>query len=377
MSHRGGGIPPVVRAFVREQRQTGVHALVVSARDPTVNSSGATGSASIELPAYGPLAFGFAPGVIAKLKDADLVHLHGLFTWPSFAVDAALRRGEARFLISPHGMLEPWALARSQWKKALFRGLVENRNLRRADVVHALCEAEARNIRRLGLARSVAVIPNGVDVPAVADESARAGSRRALEIDGRVLLFLGRIHPKKGLIPLIRAWSKVAPRRRDWTLVVAGPDQLGHRAEVEALAFSLGVANRVRFPGPLYGEAKQAALNAAEAFILPSFSEGFSMAVLEAMAARLPVVLTPECNFNVEAFGAGWVTTPEPDSLASTLDAMMGASAYELQTIGERGRREVVANYSWAHVSAKMVELYRWIAGGGTPPDSILFRAGV
>lgn len=368
LSRRGGGIPPVVFAAAGAQRALGHDARITGVEDPGFPVEGAT-----TFRARGPLALGFAPGMAGHLavERADVLHLHGLFTWTSAVARGYGRRSRQPVVVSPHGMLEPWALANSAWKKRLFRLLVEDENLRRAACLHALCEPEAAQFRRLGLANPIAIVPNGVDLP---DPSvtARAFLDRYPGARGRpFLLFLGRIHPKKGLPNLVDAWASVRRERpafREWKLVVAGPDQLGHSTEVARRAADAGIAEAVELTGPLLGEIKQSALAAATGFVLPSFSEGFSIAVLEAMAARLPVLVTRQCNIDVEAIGAGLVGEPDARSVARQLTRFVDLADGDRRRMGARGRAEVESRYTWPRIARDLLDAYGFVLGDNARP---------
>jgi glycosyltransferase involved in cell wall biosynthesis len=323
----------------------------------------------------GPRSLGWSPGLGRRLalERWDVVHLHGLFTWPSVAVRGWGRRTGGPVVIAPHGMLEPWALSRSSWKKRLFSAIVEDANLRSTACLHALCADEAANIRRLGWKRPIAVIPNGVCL-----EDAKLhlndpdfDERFGIEAGKRVLLFLSRIHPKKGLSPLLHAWKAVERQSSGWDLVIAGPDQLGHERDMRALVVKLGIERNVRFIGPIYGGEKRAALAAAAAFVLPSYSEGFSMAVLEALSWRVPAVVTRACNFDVSAFGGGWVTEPEAGPLSETLRDVLLSTPERLSAMGERGRAQVELKYTWPTVAAQLWNVYEWVRGAGDRPGCI------
>lgn len=369
LSRRGGGIPPVAFALAVAQRALGHNARIVGVADPDEPPLGA----AEVFAARGPLALGWAPKLSVSLeaRSSDILHLHGLFTWSSEVARRFGRRTGRPVVVSPHGMLEPWALARAAWKKRLFRVLIEDDNLRRAACLHALCEHEAAQLRSLGLSNPVAIVPNGVDLPDP-DASATPFLETFPRARGRrLILFLGRLHPKKGLPHLVDAWARVMRDRsahRDWLLVVAGPDQLGHSAEIVQRVAERGIVDHVEFTGPLYGTLKESALAAASAFVLPSFSEGFSVAILEAMASRLPVLVTRQCNLDVEAFGAGFLAEPDVDSVARQLAAFLALSDDERRDMGSRGRREVEARYTWSRVAQDLLDTYRFVMGSDQRP---------
>jgi poly(glycerol-phosphate) alpha-glucosyltransferase len=323
----------------------------------------------------GPSAFGYAPDLLPALAatDPDLVHLHGLWTFPSLV---ARRWSEARRrprLVSVHGMLEPWALRRSAWKKRLARLLYEDRNLAGAACLHAANLAELRAIRALGLRNPVAVVPNGVALPAADRAPPPPAWRRELPEGAKALLFLGRLHPKKGLFELVEGWGRLRPAERGgWHLVVAGWDEAGLVSRLAARAAALGIADRVRFVGPQLGAAKAASFAHADGFVLPSFSEGMPVAVLEAWAHGLPVVMTPACNLGVGfAAGAALATEPEPAALARTLAAFAALPAARRRAMGAAGRRLVAERFTWERAAAAMRAVYGWLLSGGTPPSCV------
>ena len=376
LSSAGGGIPPVVFALAAAQRKIGLDARALGVADGAEETVSKLGVPCEEYQPWGPRALGFSPGLSRALRASspDLLHLHGLFTWPSHVARSWRKSSDRPVVVSPHGMLEPWAISNSVWKKRIFSALVEDDNLGGASCLHALCGAEAENLRRLGLRNPVAVIPNGVDVVGLATAPGRMAFDLAFPaaVGRPFVIFLGRIHPKKGLLHLVEAWAKVTAEVRqggeDWLLVVAGPDQGGHLEQVRSRARALDLERDLLFTGPLQDDAKWSTLSAAEAFVLPSFSEGFSVAVLEAMACRLPVLLSKQCNFDVEAIGAGVLCEPTVASVTNQLRHIISLGRCSRRTLGERGRDEVERNYSWPMVAQRTEKLYAWLLGGGPLP---------
>ena len=309
------------------------------------------------------------------MPDIDLVHNHSIWMLPnSYATRSALRHNKP-VIYTAHGTLEPWSLARSRWKKRLARLWFQDRDLHQADCIHVNTYNELEGIRRFGLKQPAAVIPNGVDLAAIdAPISGPTFDEMFPQVGGRkICLFLSRLHAKKGLVPLLHAWARIAGDFKDWLLVLAGPDD-GGRNEALQLIDALGLQKSVLLTGPLFQDAKRAALAAADVFVLPSFSEGFSMAVLEAMAARLPVLLTPGCNFDAaDKADAGIMVNPEPAAVADGLTALLALSDGKRREMGQRGRDLVERSYTWDIVAGQMQALYCWLAGSTAQPDFVEF----
>ena len=267
-------------------------------------------------------------------------------------------------------MLDPWALKNSAWKKKIAGWLYENRNLRSAACIHALCESEYQSIRAYGLKNPVAIIPNGVDLPSPTDTKVTPPWEPRVDGDKKVILFLGRIHPKKGLVNLVKAWSKVKPK--DWILAIAGWDQGGHEIQLKELVAEFGLTEDVIFLGPVFNDLKQACFQNASAFILPSFSEGLPMSVLEAWSYGLPVLMTKFCNIP-EGFEANAAIEiqPEPDSIAEGLKNFLNLHESVRKQIGQNGLELVKNKFTWPKIAVEMIDVYKWILGQGEKPDCV------
>jgi poly(glycerol-phosphate) alpha-glucosyltransferase len=342
-----------------------------------------TDCASFPAPVFGgkvvgPHAFGFSPELRSHMSreigSADLIHVHGLWMYPGILAASLSRTKACKRVVSPHGMLEPWALGNSPWKKRLAGWLFERKNLTSAHCLHALCANEARSFREFGLSNPIAVIPNGVELDELAPRPDPAGIwRKYPELPGRkIFLFLSRVHPKKGLPDFLHAWREARAHEQNWALVVVGPDELSHEAELRKLAGEMGIASQVTFAGPAYGEEKRAFLALANAFVLPSLSEGFSMAVLEAAAAGLPVLLTRECNFPELATAGAAIEVPAGRSgILAGLRRFLNLTEAERQQMGGRGLELVKKTYTWTAVGLQMKSVYDWLQAGGSRPDCV------
>jgi glycosyltransferase involved in cell wall biosynthesis len=378
LSRMSGGIGPVVRSLAEGQAQMGHSVHIFCLKDEF--TAGDCADARVRISAAERRkqgTFGWSrtlrPALLAHATG--LVHSHGIWMHPGIVARQVARKKGIPLVVSPHGMLDSWAWRISPLKKQAAMVLYERKNLRTAACIHALCESEYRSIRACGLNNPVCVIPNGVDVPAGAAQR-RPPWEPVMAAEEKVVLFLGRVHPKKGLENVVRAWHRLRTQEAAlldrWHLVIAGWSQLGHVDRLRELALRLARQEDIMFLGPLYGDDKAAALQHAQAFLLPSFSEGLPLAVLEAWAHGLPVVMTEECNLP-EGFAAGAAIRVRPvaESVAAGLKELLSLPEKERVAMGRRGRAIVMSRFTWPKIAAQMVEVYRWVAGTGPPPPCV------
>ncbi|MES2568834.1 MAG: glycosyltransferase, partial [Verrucomicrobiota bacterium] len=277
------------------------------------------------------------------------------------------------YVISAQGMLNRWAIHHQAWKKRIAAFLYEKKNLRGASCLHALSEQEIEDYRDYGLSNPVALIPNGVDIPDEPDQSVSAPWSNVVPAGSKVLFFMGRIHQKKGLIELLKGWSCAGPLRKEWRLVIAGWDDGGYELLVRKQIEESGLTREVFLIGSQFGEAKEAALFKADAFILPSHSEGLPIALLEAWAHRLPVLMTPQCNLPIGfTCGAAIPILPNPESIAEGLEKLFMMSNAERVGMGCKGRELIEARFTWKIVAGEMRTVYEWLAGMGPKPGCIV-----
>jgi len=379
VSRKAGGLHESVRRLAQSMRATGeveVHVLGLKDEFTREDIESWAPLPTQAFPVRGPWQFGYAPRLRPAMieLDPDIVQIHGIWMYPTVAAASWHRQTRKPFIVNPHGMLDPWAVRNSRWKKKLAGWVYENPSLRRAACIRALCRSEARSIRAYGLRNPICVIPNGIDLPKQPTQipppwAEKVGPHKNL------LLYLGRLHPKKGLPHLLRAWkaSRQNPAAAAWDLAIAGWSQGGHEQHLKDLARNLAIDSSVHFLGPLFGDAKAAAYQHASGFILPSFSEGLPMVVLEAWAHAVPVLMTPECNLP-EGFTAGAAcrTGTEPGPIAASLERFFGLSAGERKEMGERGYELAARNFAWPRIAGDLVAVNRWVLGGGDKPACII-----
>jgi glycosyltransferase involved in cell wall biosynthesis len=325
----------------------------------------------------GPRAWGYSSRLLPALLDAklDVLLTHGLWKYCSIASRKWHRRTGRPYIVHPHGMLESWALQNSKWKKRVAALLYEDRHLRDAGCLRALCDAEAQSIRHYGLRNPVCVIPNGVDLPDL--ERKRDRPWRETAPNGKILLYLGRLHPKKNLVPLLEAWAEAKhdADHHEWSLVIVGWDEKGHQGVLRRRARELRIESTVRFSEALFGEERDAAYQNADAFVLPSLSEGLPMVILEAWAFAKAVLMTVQCNLP-EGFAAKAAVKigTASESIAEGLRQLFQMNDSERIAMGERGRRLVSEHFSWQKIGEEMYRVCNWVTGGGPPSSSVRFN---
>jgi glycosyltransferase involved in cell wall biosynthesis len=306
---------------------------------------------------------GLAHCLRAQAQSADVIHDHGLWLLPNVYAGREGARAKRPVVIAPRGMLSAAALSFSAWKKRLFWRLLQARAAAAATCYHATSEQEYQEIRAFGITAPVAVIPNGIDV------QERPKSPQPGEM--RIVLSLGRIHPKKGLDSLLRAWKAVELLRPEWRLRIAGPAEGGHDAQLKRVAAELGLASAT-IEGGVYGADKARAYREASLFVLPTLNENFGVTVAEALAAGVPVIATKGAPWKgLDEGSCGWWIDGGPESLSAALLRATGMPEQELLAMGERGRAWMKRDFSWGHVAQDMLQLYAWLAGKEHRPQFV------
>lgn len=318
-------------------------------------------------PLLGGLTFGvrFRNAVRRTVRDAGdapvMLHDHGLWLRTNHATASVSHRLGVARIVSPRGMISKWAMDFHRTKKRVAWTLYQERDLRAARLIHATSDDEADDVRRLELRVPVAVVPNGVELPSAPLNRARTSGKRTA-------LFLSRIHPKKGVLELIRAWARTRPP--GWTLVIAGPDDNGHRGEAEALVKREGLGALITFTGSVPNDDKWRLYADADLFILPTFSENFGIAIAEALGSGLPVITTTGAPWRVLKDLGGWWIDTGIEPLAAAISDATSMSDDERWRRGRRGQDYVSREFSWSSIGARMAAVYAWVSlGGSAPPD--------
>ena len=304
-----------------------------------------------------------AEGLKKEIFDFDLMHIHGIWHYPNFAGYQAARFAGKPFMVTVHGKLEPWCLNHKAFKKKIYSGLIQRKILREASALHAITDEEVKNISRFVDNKNIFRVNNGLNTEEFEGlpERERFGDLHP-EVKGKkVILFLGRIHPVKGLDLLARAFGDLLKVRRDVQLVIAGPDENGYRGQITELLKTENALSSTSFTGMITGRDKLAAFSGTDILVLPSYSEVLGLSVLEAMACGIPVIITSGCNFpEVEESCSGIVIGADHLQLSSAIKKLLDDEDLG-RRMGERGRKFVKEKFDWDRVSDEMVKIYEKI----------------
>lgn len=350
-SRLGGGVFEALVSHVRLLRDTGATPILFAGADRFTEQDRARfGQTPVHAPpTLGSASLAFAPALSRALDEAapDLLHLHGIWQYPSLAAARWARRTGKPYLISPHGMLEPWVLARGRWKKACARLAYEQASWQAASGFHALCPAEAQSIMAATGRKDCIVIANPAPAPLRGPVLARAPQ----------ITYLGRIHPKKNLAALLAAWAALAdtlPGNAE--LVLAG---WGAETDVAALRAMVEPLDKVRFIGPVFGAAKQRLLEESAFLILPSFSEGLPMTMLESWAAATPTLMSRHCNLDLGfASGAAIDCGTAKEDIAAALSRAFALSGSAWMEMAHAARALAENQYSASAIARQWEAAY-------------------
>lgn len=299
----------------------------------------------------------------ATSRSVDIIHNHSLWMMPNVYPGIVAHRHKIPLAISPRGTLSTWARESGSVLKRFFWPLVQKPALLATVCFHATAESEYEDIRRMGFRQPVAIIPNGIDMP---EPTPKQDSTL------RTLLFLGRVHPKKGLDMLLPAWKAVQDHFPEWRLVIAGPDNDGYLGRMQNLAARLNL-QRIEFVGALRGAQKWDAYHQADLFVLPTYSENFALTVAEALSSGIPAIVSKGAPWaRLTEKRAGWWIEIGRDPLVNCLIQALARTPAQLSDMGQQGRSWMKEEFSWDCLGSRMGHTYRWIVSGGAKPEWVI-----
>ncbi|MBO1351796.1 MAG: glycosyltransferase [Hormoscilla sp. GUM202] len=294
------------------------------------------------------------------IRDYDLIHTHYLFSYASTCAAFIARKQGIPYIRRTIGQLSPWALAQSRLKKQIYSFLIERGSLNDAAAIHCTSEEEATDVRKFGIVAPTVTLPLGVElVTQQVNAKTKLRAVYGISLETPVVLFLSRLHYKKRPDLLIEALHQLKSQSHNFYLMMAGSGDTSYVQELKNLANNLGLGDRTCFPGFVTGEDKQLLLQGSDIFVLPSFSDNFGIAVAEAMAAKLPVIVTPEVQIasGIVAAEAGLIIEGEVEALARAIAKLLSSPDYRRQ-LGENAARVANQHYCWQTIAQNLTFIY-------------------
>lgn len=370
VTRKAGGVFDAVRDLFTNRNFAGHNINVISFEDDMLEQDRAAWkSMPMQLFEAGPMLYSHQAKKALMASRADILHMEALWRWPHLWMTDWKQKKGRPIVCSPHGMLDPWIIRNQGKLKRLISNMFFQKGLDAVTCYHALCKKELEDIRAYGLKQPVAIIPNGINIP--------DGNVVFDKVDGfHHLLYLGRLHKKKGVDLLIMALASIKRENskllKDWKVDLVGWDDENCRNVLEKIVRENDLEDIVIFHGGLYGEEKLRMYANADGYILPSHGEGLPMTVLEAWSWNVPVIMTPKCNIP-EGFEANAAIRVEDntESVAKGLLTFLTMSEKERKSMGECGRTLVERDFTWDASARKMIKLYEWLLGKADKPDFV------
>ena len=307
----------------------------------------------------------FSQGEIAQyLKDEkfQLIQIQSMWELPYHKVMVEARRLGIPYIVTPRGMLEPWSLSQKKWKKKLAWWLYQRNDVQQSVCVFTTAKKEAEHVSELGVTACKAVIPNGI-------ETSSYPCKTSVDQVKKQVLFLGRMHVKKGIEILFDAWKRIHADYSDWRLLVVGNGEIEYIQSLENRMESLGLKDSIKVLPPVYGNDKIRLYQESALLCLPSFSENFGMVIAEAMSCGTPVITTTDCPWDIlNETNTGWCIHLSVDNLERALREALSMSSAELYDRGQRASQLICDNFDYRSVTRKTLSLYEWLLNGGKKP---------
>lgn len=359
-----GGPSRSVPMLVKGLAELGVDITLMTIRSENMNIHSLEGT-SAKLKVLSP---SFSRKEIAKyLADErfELIQIQSVWEMPYHKVILEARKQNIPYIVTPRGMLEPWSLSQKKWKKKLAWWLYQRNDVQKSACVFTTAKMEAEHVSNLGITTCKAVIPNGIETDAYPCKTSVEGVKKQV-------LFLSRVHVKKGIELLFEAWKRLHSDYVDWQLLVIGNGEAEYIHSLENRVESLGLKDSIKILPPVFGEAKIKVYQESALFCLPSFSENFGMVIAEAMSCGTPVITTTNCPWEIlNETDTGWCVDLSVENLEHTLREAMGMDANALYDMGQRASKLIYDNFDYRSVTRKTLRLYEWLLNSGEKPEFV------
>ena len=359
-----GGPSRSVPMLAKGLAELGVDITLMAIRSENMNIHALEGT-SVKLKVISP---SFSRREIAKfLADErfELIQIQSVWEMPYHKVMVEARKLNIPYIVTPRGMLEPWSLSQKKWKKRLAWWLYQRNDVQKSACVFTTAKMEAEHVSALGITTCKAVIPNGIETVGYPCKSSIEGVKKQV-------LFLSRVHVKKGIELLFDAWKRILPDYVDWQLLVIGNGEAEYIHSLENRVENLGLKDCIKILPPVFGEAKIKVYQESALFCLPSFSENFGMVIAEAMSCGTPVITTTNCPWNIlNDTKTGWCIDLNVDNLERALREALSMNPTELYDMGQKASKLIYENFDYRNVTRKTLKLYEWLLNGGEKPEFV------
>ena len=300
-------------------------------------------------------------------SETSIFHGHGLWQFPVHHMSRIAKKRNIPYIITPRGMLEPWPLSQGKFKKKVALTIFQKKDLQSATCIHATSKMELQNIRKLGYKNPIAIIPNGINIKNYPSSIPKN------DLNKKTILFLSRIHKKKGVENLIDAWYQINPKiKQNWNIKIIGNGDPKYINSLKQKIISRKLTNQIKIIRPVYGKEKINIFRNAKLFVLPTFSENFGIVIAEALAAYTPVITTTAAPWgDLHKENCGWWIKIGVNPLKVALEDAITKKDADLMQLGINGRKLIEKKYSIKSISKKMTLLYKWILNKRNKPDFV------
>ena len=354
----GGGPSRSVPMLVKGLAELGVDVTLMTIRSKNMNIHALEGTTA-KLKVLEP---SFSRKEITQYLKSEkfyLIQIQSMWDWPYHKVMVEARKLGIPYIVTPRGMLEPWSLSQKKWKKKLAWWLYQRNDVQKSVCVFTTAKMEAEHVTNLGITTCKAVIPNGIETDSYP-------CKTSVDVVKKQVLFLSRVHVKKGIEVLFEAWKQIHPDYEDWQLLVIGNGEAEYIHSLENRVECLGLKESIKILPPVFGNDKIQIYQESALFCLPSYSENFGMAIAEAMSCGTPVITTTNCPWNIlNDTKTGWCIDLNVDNLERALREALSMNPTELYDMGQKASKLIYENFDYRNVTRKTLKLYEWLLNGG------------